>query len=69
MSDPRNRGAAAATPTTGEGCLRRFDPDAVSEQHGADFTAAAALWQALQSEPEKPSATAPASPDDAATKG
>ena len=31
----------------GEGCLSRFDPDALTEQQGADFSAAQALRQQL----------------------
>ena len=27
-------------PTLGEGCLSRFDPDALNDQQGADFSAA-----------------------------
>jgi hypothetical protein len=48
MSDPRNRGAAAHVPTKGEGCTRRFDPDAMSDAHGADFGDAPRLWHAFQ---------------------
>ena len=64
MSDPRNRGAAAETPTIGEGCLRRFDPDAVTSDQGADFTAAAELWQALQSQADCPPAAPETSADE-----
>ncbi len=34
----------------GEGCLSRFDPDALNEQQGADFSAAQALRQQLLGE-------------------
>ncbi|MCJ8168672.1 hypothetical protein MKI83_05245 [Pseudomonas sp. A3.4] len=33
--------------TLGEGCTRRFDPDALNEQSGTEFSGAAELWQAL----------------------
>jgi len=62
MSDPRNRGAATAPPTKGEGCLQRFDPDAVSEAHGADFSAAALLWQSVQPQSDKPAEPPVATP-------
>lgn len=48
VSNPLDRGAAAPVPTRGEGCTRRFDPDAMSDEHGADFADAARLWRALQ---------------------
>ena len=34
----------------GEGCLSRFDPDALNEQQGADFSAAETFRQQLQVE-------------------
>ena len=34
----------------GEGCLSRFDPDALNEQQGADFSAAQAFRQQLLAE-------------------
>ena len=34
----------------GEGCLSRFDPDALTEQQGADFSAAQAFRQQLLAE-------------------
>jgi len=67
MSDPRNRGAATAPPTRGEGCLQRFDPHAVSEAHGADFSAAASLWQAVQLQNDKPPETPKADPEHPST--
>lgn len=32
-------------PTIGEGCISRFDPDTLNDQQGADFSAAAQLYQ------------------------
>jgi hypothetical protein len=64
MNDPRNRGAATGTPTIGEGCLRRFDPDAVTSEQGADFTAAAELWKTWQTQSQADSP--PAEPENSA---
>jgi hypothetical protein len=47
MSDPLARGAAHAPQMIGEGCTRRYDPDALSEEDGAEFAEAAILWQQL----------------------
>jgi hypothetical protein len=42
------RGTATPPPTLGEGCLQRYDPDALSETDGTEFPDAAELWQRLQ---------------------
>lgn len=34
-------------PRVGEGCLSRFDPDAVNDQQGADYSAAEQFRQQL----------------------
>lgn len=47
MADPLDKAAASALPTLGEGCLARFDPDAMSDEHGTEFVAAAELWRQL----------------------
>lgn len=47
MSDPRDKAAAHAPPTLGEGCLSRYDPEALSSEDGTEFDGAAELWQAL----------------------
>lgn len=53
MSDaPRDRAAAQPPATLGEGCVRRYDPEALTEEDGADFAEAAELWQRLQREQE-----------------
>lgn len=36
--DPLNHGAAAPPPVIGGGCLARFDPLALNEESGADFS-------------------------------
>jgi hypothetical protein len=46
------RGTATPPPTLGEGCLQRYDPDALSETDGTEFPDAAELWQRLQQTPE-----------------
>ncbi|OLS59425.1 hypothetical protein PSEMO_59350 [Pseudomonas putida] len=46
MSDPLDRGAAHPPPTLGEGCLSRYDPEALDSEDGTDFPGAAELWQA-----------------------
>ncbi|WP_437883202.1 hypothetical protein [Pseudomonas sp. LRF_L74] len=50
MSDPRQPGSATPPPTIGEGCVRRYDPQALSEDAGTDFPDAEALWQELERE-------------------
>ena len=59
MNDPLSRAAAHAPRMLGEGCTRRYDPQALSEEDGAEFAEAAALWQQSQSA----SAPPPATPD------
>ena len=46
MSDPFDRGAAHPPPTLGEGCLSRYDVEALSSEDGTDFPGPAELWQA-----------------------
>ena len=62
MSDPLARGAAHAPQMIGEGCTRRYDPDALTEENGAEFAEAAALWQQLQ-QPSGLPVPPPAAPD------
>ncbi|SDS83874.1 hypothetical protein NLK61_20860 [Pseudomonas fuscovaginae UPB0736] len=52
MSDPLDKATSKAPPTVGEGCLSRYDPDAMSSEDGTEFPGAAELWQQLQEEPE-----------------
>ncbi|NIF17039.1 hypothetical protein F3J43_08500 [Pantoea sp. Cy-639] len=47
MADPRDKAGAVAPPTLGEGCLARFDPEALSDEDGTEFPGAAALWETL----------------------
>ena len=57
MSDPLDRATSSAPATLGEGCLSRYDPDALSPEDGTDFADAARLWDELQQAPgDKPEA-------------
>lgn len=55
MSDDESHqpGTATPPPTLGEGCVRRYDPQALSEEDGTEFEGAEALWQRLQREQDK----------------
>ena len=48
MSDPLDKATAQAPPTLGEGCLSRFDPEALDQDDGTEFPGAAELWQKLR---------------------
>jgi len=48
MTDPLDKATSSAPATLGEGCLSRYDPDALSPEDGTDFPDAARLWDALQ---------------------
>ncbi|MNO70047.1 hypothetical protein D3C76_609140 [compost metagenome] len=61
MADPRDKAAASLPPTLGEGCLARYDPDALSADDGTEFPGAAALWQQLN-RPDAASAPATDAP-------
>lgn len=54
-------GTATPPPTLGEGCVRRYDPDALSENDGTEFAEAAELWRKLQEEELKRTQDQPAS--------
>ncbi|MDG1583039.1 hypothetical protein [Pseudomonas sp. GOM6] len=54
-------GTATPPPTLGEGCVRRYDPDALSENDGTEFPEAAELWRKLQEEELKRTQDQPAS--------
>ena len=45
---PSSPGTAVAPPVLGEGCARRFDPQALGEEAGSEFAEAEALWRRLQ---------------------
>ncbi|WP_248745085.1 hypothetical protein [Pseudomonas sp. MWU12-2037] len=52
MSDPLDKATSKAPPTVGEGCLSRYDSDAMTPEDGTEFPGAAELWQQLQEESE-----------------
>ena len=52
MTDPLDKATSKALPTLGEGCLSRYDPDALSPEDGTEFEGAAQLWERLK--PEEP---------------
>lgn len=54
MSDPLDKATSKAPPTLGEGCVRRYDPDALGDEDGTDFPDAAELWRQLQERQERP---------------
>lgn len=47
MADPRDKAAGKLAPVLGEGCLARYDLEALSEAEGTEFPGAAELWQQL----------------------
>ena len=48
MAHPLDKATSTAPPTLGEGCLSRYDVDALTPEDGAEFEGAAELWQQLQ---------------------
>lgn len=47
MNDPLERATSRPPPTLGEGCVRRYDPQSMGDEHGTEFAGAAELWQRL----------------------
>ncbi|MFO2462584.1 hypothetical protein OOJ96_01590 [Pseudomonas sp. 15FMM2] len=58
MSDPLDKATSRAPATLGEGCLSRYDPDALDAEDGTEFPGAARLWEQLQQAAE-PAASGP----------
>jgi hypothetical protein len=56
MNDPLDKATSRAPATLGEGCLSRYDPDALDAEDGTDFPDAAQLWKQLQALDEAPAA-------------
>ena len=48
MADPFDKATSKAPQVLGEGCLSRYDPEALSSDDGTDFPGAAELWKQLQ---------------------
>lgn len=66
MADPRDKAGAQPPPTLGEGCLVRYDPEALSDEDGTEFEGAAELWEQLNP-PDAASAPATDAPADRRT--
>ena len=54
MTDPLDKATSSAPATLGEGCLSRYDPQALAPEDGTEFPDAARLWEALQQEGDEP---------------
>ncbi len=53
MGEPGDKASAKPLPVLGAGCASRYDPEALSEEHGTDFPGAEALWaQQLREQPQ-----------------
>ena len=52
MHDPLARGSSRPPAILGEGCVSRYDPQALSADNGAEFADAAELWRQLQADAE-----------------
>jgi len=57
MNDPLERATSSPPPTLGEGCVRRYDPQALNAENGTEFPGAAELWAELQEKMEERSPT------------
>ncbi|UOB23072.1 hypothetical protein MRY17_20480 [Pseudomonas orientalis] len=56
MTDPLDKATSRPPATVGEGCLSRYDPDALGAEDGTDFPGAAQLWEQLQKDEKPPAA-------------
>lgn len=54
MTDPLDKATSRAPATVGEGCLSRYDPQALGAEDGTDFPEAASLWEQMQEQDEPP---------------
>lgn len=54
MTNPLDKATSRAPGTLGEGCLARYDPEALTSEDGTDFPEAQKLWEELH----------PATPED-----
>ncbi|WPO99121.1 hypothetical protein SFA35_21325 [Pseudomonas sp. HR96] len=53
MTDPLDKATSRAPPTLGEGCLSRYDPEALNEDDGTEFPGAADLWRELHPDEQR----------------
>lgn len=51
--EPDAPGTATAPRVIGQGCVQRFDPEALNEEDGTEFEGAEALWQRTQREQQR----------------
>lgn len=47
MNNPIDKATSKAPPTVGEGCLSRYDIDAMTPEDGTEFEGAEQLWKQL----------------------
>jgi hypothetical protein len=47
MNNPIDKATSKAPPTVGEGCLGRYDIDAMTPEDGTEFEGAELLWKQL----------------------
>ncbi len=59
MAGPLDKAAAQAPATLGEGCLSRYDLDALDADAGTEFSEAAELWRQLHEPDESAPPQAP----------
>ncbi|MFJ5298874.1 hypothetical protein [Pseudomonas sp. SLFW] len=52
MVNPLDKATSKAPPTLGEGCLSRYDPDALSPDDGTEFEGAEQLWEQVKPDAE-----------------
>jgi hypothetical protein len=52
MTDPLDKATARAPATVGEGCLSRYDPEALGPEDGSEFPDAAQLWEEMHKQPQ-----------------
>lgn len=57
MTNPLDKATSQPPATLGEGCLARYDPDALTADDGTDFPDAQKLWEELN--PAKPEDDSP----------
>lgn len=62
MAGPLDKAAARAPATLGEGCLSRYDLEALDADAGTEFSEAAELWRQLH---ERDEPAVPQAPDKA----
>ena len=54
MTDPFDKATSKAPATVGEGCLSRYDPQALDAEDGTDFPEAARLWEQMHKQYQPP---------------